>query len=497
MNLNETKQREQWGSKIAFILAAAGSAVGLGNIWRFPYVVGENGGAAFVIIYLFIIALIGYPMMVTEMTLGQKTHKNAIGAFKQLAPKTPWWIAGSLGVIAGFVILSFYSVVGGWSLSYFFKTVTGGLGAGTDFADTFVGHISSDWSPLLWHFAFMAITLGIIGAGVVKGIERTVKVLMPALFVLLVLLVFRSVTLEGAGEGIAYYLNPDFSQITAQSLLSAVGQAFFTLSLGMGCMITYGSYLSDKENINDNAGWVVGLDTGVAIIAGLAIFPAVFALGFEADAGAGLAFITLPAVFAEMPLGLLFGGAFFLLLSVAAVTSAISLLEVVVAWVIDEKGWSRRKASLVIGSLIFLLGIPASLSNGRWADFSIIGFNFFDFLDFVQESILLPFGGLLTAIFAGYVWTAKRTREEANRNKSAIVLGTWFDVFIKYVVPVAIAVVMVAGLVDTFKDQVAFAPVITLGNVLTIAFMAIVLVVFGLAKSEKKTPEQEESEADA
>ncbi|MDR5659747.1 sodium-dependent transporter [Serpentinicella sp. ANB-PHB4] len=496
MNLNETKKREQWGSKLAFILAAAGSAVGLGNIWRFPYVVGENGGAAFVIIYLFIIALIGYPMMVTEMTIGQKHHKNPIGAFKALAPNTPWWIPGALGVIAAFVILSFYSVVGGWSLSYFFKTITGSLGTGTDFADTFIGHITSDWGPLLWHFIFMGLTLGIIAAGVVKGIERTVKVLMPALFVLLVLLVFRSVTLEGAGAGINYYLSPDFSQITAQSILTAVGQAFFTLSLGMGAMITYGSYLSDEENINDNAGWVLGLDTGVALLAGLAIFPAVFALGGTPDAGAGLAFITLPAVFAEMPLGAVFGGAFFLLLSVAAVTSAISLLEVVVSWVIDEKGWSRRKASLVIGTLIFLLGVPASLSNGRWADFTMLGFNFFDFLDFFQEAILLPLAGLLTAIFAGYVWTAKRTREAANKNKSNIVLGKWFDILIKYVSPIAIAVVMIAGLVDIFKDSVDFVPVITLGNVLTIVFMVVVLVIHGISKHEKKQQTSELEEAD-
>jgi len=485
----ETKQREQWGSRVAFILAA-GSAVGLGNIWRFPYVVGTNGGAAFVIIYLIIITLIGYPMMVTEMAIGQKTKKNAIGAFRQLAPNTPWWVAGALGVIAGFVILSFYSVVAGWAMSYFTKTLTGELGVGTDFVGTFVGHITSDWAPLIWHFVFMALTLGIIGLGVVKGIERTVKILMPALFVLLLALVARSLTLPGAGAGIEFYLKPDFSKINAQSILNATGQAFFTLSLGMGCMITYGSYLDNKENINDNAAWVVGLDTAVALIAGFAIFPAVFALGFDPAVGGGLAFITLPAVFAAMPGGTIFGAVFFLLLTVAALTSAISLLEVVVAYYIDEKGWSRRKASFIIGGVIFLLGVPASLSNGRWADFTIIGYNFFDFLDFLQESILLPLGGLLTAVFSGYVWSAKKTRDFANTNKSAIKLGTWFDLLIMYVLPVAISIVMVTGLISKLEERVPNIKPITYGSFVVIIAVTIWAVIDGRRKQTANTTNQ-------
>ncbi len=439
--------RELWTSRVAFILAAAGSAVGLGNIWRFSYVVGTNGGAAFVIVYLIIIALIGYPMMVTEVTLGRKTHKNAIGAFKALAPNTPWWLVGALGVLAGFVILSFYSVVAGWSLSYFFKTIGGSLGAGADFEGAFVSHISAAWAPVIWHAVFMAITLAIIAAGVVKGISRTVRVLMPVLFVLLILLVLRSLTLPGAGAGLSFYLQPDFSDLTAQSILAAVGQAFFTLSLGMGCMITYGSYLSDNDDVPDNSAWVVGLDTLIAIIAGFAIFPAVFALGFDPAAGAGLAFITLPAVFAEMPAGVLFGAVFFLLLSIAALTSAISLLEVVVAWLVDEYQMARKKAALMIGVLIFLLGIPASLSMGA-VDISVGGMPFFDFLDFFQESILLPLGGLLTAVFAGHVWTARTTRESANTNHGKIVIGAWYEVLIKYIVPIAIAIVMIFGLIE-------------------------------------------------
>ncbi len=442
--------RELWTSRVAFILAAAGSAVGLGNIWRFSYVVGTNGGAAFIIVYLIIIAVIGYPMMVTEIALGRKTHKNAIGAFKALAPNTPWWLVGALGVLAGFVILSFYSVVAGWSVSYIFKTIGGSLGADADFAGVFVGHITSAWAPVIWHAVFMAITLGIIAAGVVGGIGRAVRILMPALFVLLIILVLRSLTLPGAGAGVAFILQPDFSELTAQSILGAVGQAFFTLSLGMGCMITYGSYLNDKDDVPDNGAWVVALDTGVALLAGFAIFPAVFALGFDPAAGAGLAFITLPAVFASMPGGVLFGVLFFVLLSIAALTSAISLLEVVVAWLVDEYDWSRKKASLIIGVLIFLVGVPASLSNGA-ISFNIAGMPFFDFLDFLQESILLPLGGLLTAVFAGHVWTAKKTREYANTERGKIVLGGWYDVLIKYIVPIAIAVVMIFGLIDKFS----------------------------------------------
>lgn len=448
----EEKKREQWGSRVGFILAAAGSAVGLGNIWRFSYVVGENGGGAFVLIYLFLILFIGYPLMVTEMTLGQETGKNPIGAFKKLAPDSPWWISGALGVLAAFVILSFYSVIGGWSISYFFKTIFGNLNfaSAVEYESAFDNFVQSPIAPLIWHGIFMGITLGIIAAGISNGIEKIVKILMPILFVLLVALVIRGLTLDGAMDGVSFYLKPNLSDITAGSILGALGQSFFTLSLGMGAMITYGSYLNKKEDISDNAAWVVGLDVFVALLAGLAIFPAVFALGFEPDAGTGLAFITLPAVFAQMPLGTLFGAAFFGLLTFAAITSSISLLEVVVSWLIDEKGYDRKKASLTIGFLIFLLGIPASLSLGVWSDYTLFDMNFFSLLDFFQESILLPLGALLTSIFAGHVLTAERTRQMANKNANKIKLGTWFDFILKYVLPIVILIVMIFGLLEAF-----------------------------------------------
>lgn len=444
--------RENWASKLGFVLAAAGSAVGLGNIWRFPYMTGTNGGAVFVLIYLVIIFLIGYPLMVTEMTIGRKSQRNAIGAFKALAPNTPWWVVGGMGVLAGFVILSYYSVVAGWAVAYIFKTLAGALGAGTDFAGTFVGHISDVWGPIFWDAVFMGITIAIIAAGVVKGIERCARVLMPMLFLLLLVLIIRSVTLPGAGAGIAFYLKPDFSAVTGKTLLDAIAQAFFSLSLGMGCMITYGSYLRREDEIPNSALQVVGMDTAVALLAGFAIFPAVFAMGLDPAAGPGLTFITLPAVFAQMPLGTFFGALFFLLLSIAALTSAISLLEVVVAWLIDEKGWNRAKAAWIMGIVIFLVGLPTTLGYNVLSSFKMpgLGTDVLDTYDWIANSILLPLGGLLTAIFAGYVWGARKTQEEANIGAASLKLGDWYGLLIKYIAPLAIALVMITGIYNTF-----------------------------------------------
>lgn len=443
--------RCSWKSSLGFLLAATGSAVGLGNIWRFPYVVGTNGGAAFMIIYLLLVAIIGLPLLLAELTVGRSTGQSPVSAFKKLAPGTKWWFCGLIFVITGFVILSFYSVVAGWALSYFFKTIRGVFASEPDFAEIFVNHITGSTSPLIWHFVFMLLTIGIICAGVVKGIERSVRIMMPVLSLLLIVLVVRALTLPGAGAGLTFYLKPDFSEITPQTLLSAIGQAFYTLSLGMGVMITYASYLDKKSTIPDKAIGIIGIDTLIALIAGFIIFPAVFALGLDPSAGAGLAFKTLPAVFAQIPGGIFFGAVFFLLLSIAALTSALSLLEVVVSWLIDEHKWSRIKASLLMGLLIFLLGIPASLSFGAWSGFTIAGMNFFDFLDFLQESILLPLGGLLIAIFVGYVWKAHKSREEANNPACRFRIGKWYDFSIRFILPVAIAIVMVFGLIDRFK----------------------------------------------
>lgn len=446
---NNLNQRENWSSRLGFILAAAGSAVGLGNIWRFPYITGTNGGAAFLLIFLVAVVLIGYPLMVTEMTLGKKTHRNPIGAFKSLAPNTPWWLVGGLSVFTALAILSYYSVIAGWSLSYIFKAISG-FTPDMAFGEVFAQHISGIGIPIIWHAIFMVITVGVISAGVVSGIQKAAKTLMPILFILLVVLVVRSVTLKGAAEGLEFYLSPDFSKLTAQSILDAIGQAFFTLSLGMGAIITYGSYLSDDENVGDNAAYVAIFDTLIAVMAGFAIFPALFALTDVApDAGPGLTFITLPAVFAEMPLGSLFGFLFFLLLSIAALTSAISLLETGVAWIVDEKNINRKKAAIILGIIVFVVGIPPVLGYSAWDSFSFLGFDILDTYDWIANNVFLPLGGLLTSLFAGYVWKSRKVRGEANKVSGLINIGKWYGFLIKIVVPIAIAVVMVVTIFQT------------------------------------------------
>ncbi|MFW5913988.1 MAG: sodium-dependent transporter, partial [Bacillota bacterium] len=375
----------------------------------------------------------------------RETNRNPIGTFKKLAPDTPWWLVGALGVLTGFVILSFYSVVSGWGIAYFFKGLFGELGDGADFEAVFGSHISSTWTPIIWHFVFMALTVMIVGMGIVKGIGRAVKYLMPVLFVLILILVVRSVTLEGAAEGLRFYLYPDFSEITWKTWLEAAGQAFFTLSLGMGAIITYGSYLKKDDDIPSSASWIIVLDLSIAILAGFAIFPAVFALGFSESDGAGLAFITLPAVFAQIPFGQLFGAIFFLFFTFAALTSALSLLEVVVSWLVDEKNMSRVKATVIVGGLIFLLGIPSSLSMGA-VEITVLGKSFFDFLDYLQQTFLLPIGGLLTLVFAAYVFKATKMRESANHGASHFTLGRWYEVLIKYVTPAVILIILVFGI---------------------------------------------------
>lgn len=446
-----TNGREHWATRTGFILAASGSAIGLGNIWRFPYMTGEHGGAAFIVIYLIAVCLIGYPLLVNETIIGRVSQRNPVGAFKTLAPGSPWWLVGALGVFTGFVILSYYAVVAGWSLAYIFKVITVSQGAGIDNAEVFSRHISNIWQPIGWQALFMILTIAVISAGVVKGIQRCVTILMPIFFVLLVLLILRAVTLPGAGEGIAYYLKPDFSEVTGRTLLGAVSQAFFSLSLGMGVFITYGSYLHEKDEIPNSSGAIVGLDTVVALLAGFAIFPAVFALGFEPGAGPGLVFITLPAVFAQMPFGTFFGLLFFFLLSIAALTSALSLLEVVTAWLIDERGWHRKKAAVVMGVTIFLVGLPASLGYSVFSGFSLPFFeiDLLDTYDLIANSILLPLGGLLTAIFVGYVWGTEKAIKEANKGSTGFTIGKWWAVLIRYVVPIIIAAIMVTGILDS------------------------------------------------
>ena len=444
----EIKERGNWSSQFGFIAAAAGSAVGLGNIWKFPYITGLYGGAAFVLVYLLFVILVCVPIMNSELLVGRKSRKNALGAFKELAPKSSWWIVGLMGIIAGFVILSYYSVIAGWATAYIFKSGAY-MAAGADPADVFVSFITAPLTPIIWHAIFMLMCIWIVVAGIEKGIEKYSKILMPVLVLLLLVLIIRSVTLPGAGAGLSFYLKPDFSKLSAEGILAALGQAFFSLSLGMGCMITYGSYLKKDQDIPSNSYWIAGADTGIALLAGLAIFPAVFAFGLEPGAGPGLTFITVPAVFASMgAIGHFFGILFFILLTVAAITSAISLLEVVCAYFIDEKKWNRKKAAWIMGIIIFLLGIPSSLGIGVWSGYKFIGGrDFLDSLDFIASNILLPLGGFLLLIFIGWYWGTDKAIEEGNIGaKGAITLGGGYRFLVKYVAPIAIFIVFLKSI---------------------------------------------------
>lgn len=435
-------ERETWGSKTGFWLAAAGSAVGLGNIWRFPYLTGANGGAAFVLIYLLIVFTIGVSVMLAEFVIGRSAKLNPVGAFAKLKGGA-WPIIGWMGVAAGFVILSYYSVIGGWTIKYIISSFTGLINPATDTTGYFLGFIGNGPQAVLFHALFMVATIYVVYRGVGKGIEGWCKILMPALLLLLVILIVRAVTLPGAGAGLSFYLNPDLSKITSKTLLAALGQAFFSLSLGMGAMITYGSYITKKVSLPQSAATVTFLDTAIAFLAGFVIFPTVFAFGIEPGAGPGLTFITLPSVFAMMPGGQIWSAMFFLLLFIAALTSAISLLEVVVAYVTDAQGWPRHKASLVIGAVIFLLGIPSALSNGA-VPINVFGMAFLDAMDFLASNILLPLGGIFIALFVG--WVIKDIAKKETTSEGAFPLEKVWIWICRIVAPVAIFIIFLGGL---------------------------------------------------
>ncbi len=450
--------REQWGSKIGFILAAAGSAIGLGNIWKFPYVAGENGGSAFIIIYLICTAVIGLPVLIGEILIGRTTQLNPVGAFRALSKSKFWAGVGGMGVVAGFLILSFYAVIAGWSLGYIYESISGGLFAYADptkAADHFI-ELTNNVAWIIGYFAaFMILTMVVVFAGVQKGIERGSKIMMPLLFLLLIFVMIRGITMEGSSEGLKFLLEPDWSHVSGQTVLIALGQAFFTLSMGMGAMLTYGSYMSKKTSIPTSALQIVILDTAIALIAGIAIFTSVFAVGLDANAGPGLIFHTLPAVFTKMPGGEIIGPIFFILLTIAAITSAISLLEVITAYFVDEKGWSRHKAVLVFGGFTFILGIPSALSFNVMSNFTIFGLNFFDLVDYITSNIMLPLGGLLIAVFIAYVWKFDKALVELKNGAENIfnnypLLITLWQIFIKYFAPVLIFLVLLhsIGLLD-------------------------------------------------
>jgi len=516
--MSASSTREHWSGSFGFIMAAAGSAIGLGNIWKFPYITGENGGGAFVLVYLLCIAVIGVPVMICEIALGRHTQRNPVGAFSMLNPpisrlahfiglcmvllgvflaafkawgwsavtlglgvvifRYGWKVVGGMGVIAGFCILSFYSVVAGWTIGYMVKAMAGKL----VFADvpaaaaSFGSFIDNPLWAVGCHAVFMLLCALVVYKGVRAGIERWSKILMPILFLILIVLIVRAITLPGAMAGIQFYLSPDFSKISTQSILIALGHAFFSLSLGMGAIITYGSYVEKEQNIFMATLWIVCLDTAVALMAGLAIFPSVFATGLAPDAGPGLVFQVLPVVFNHIPFGPFWAAMFFFLLLIAAWTSGISLLEVVTAYFVDERKWSRKSATVVFSLVIFLLGCLSAISISGWQnlgwlhDALVVAFgktkgSFFDVMDNMASNWMLPLGGLFISLFVGWIWGTKHAVDEIrhgshnfadvhlvallaglkddpshNDPRHVITLASLWGIFIRFISPVAVAI---------------------------------------------------------
>ncbi len=441
--------RGSWGSKVGFILAASGSAVGLGNIWRFPYTAGKNGGALFVLIYLIAVVIIAFPVLLAEVSLGRHTGKNPVGAFKAIAPKGMWKLIGYLGVITGIMILSYYAVVAGWTVGYLFKSITGKFQNITNqiAESNFSEFISSSFLQVILLAVFLFLTVYIVSKGIASGIEKFSKILMPLLLAILFLLLIRSLTLEGAMKGLEFYLKPDFSKLSPKVILDAMGQAFFSLSLGMGTMITYGSYVSKSEDLPSSSAWIAFFDTFIAIIAGFIIFPAIFSQGMNPAGGPGLVFNILPVIFSKIPGGIMFGSLFFALLSIAALTSTISLLEVPVAFLIDEKRWSRKKSVIVVGLITFIFGVPSALSTGGVKFFSklpIVGKSFFDLWDFLWGNLSLSIGAFFIAIFVGYVWKASKALIEISHGTEKFRFASFWMISIKFISPVIILLIFLS-----------------------------------------------------
>jgi NSS family neurotransmitter:Na+ symporter len=446
-----TEQRflhTQWSSRLAFVLAASGSAIGLGNIWKFPYLAGDNGGGAFVLVYLLCVLAIGIPIMIAETMLGRRGRQSPINTMLTLADEAKaspaWHFAGWLGVVAGFLILSYYSVIAGWSMAYIFKTGGGFLShpSPLDAQQVFNNLKGSPDVQFVWHTAFMAATMLIVGKGVSAGIEKTTRFMMPALLIMLLLLDGYAMSSQGFGQGMAFLFQPDFSKLSGEGVLIAMGQAFFSLGLGMGSIMVYGSYLPDHVSIARSSVIVAAADTMVALLAGIAIFPIVFANGLEPTMGPGLIFETLPIAFGQMPAGGLFGTLFFVLVFFAAITSAIALIEPAVAWLSENKGLSRQQACVWSGLVCWLIGLGTVFSFNVWSGRTWFGKNFFELVDFLTADLMLPIGGILVAVFAG--WIMRREVSE-----SELDMGRHYDrwlILVKYVAPISVALIFLRGL---------------------------------------------------
>lgn len=443
----------QWSSRLTFILAATGSAVGLGNIWKFPYIAGENGGGAFVLVYLLCIALVGLPIMMAEVLIGRRGRQSPINAMSTLAKEAgasrSWWWLGAGGILAGMIILSYYSVIAGWTMAYIFRTFnglfTGMTGEGA--SSIFVRLVSDPERLLAWHTLFMVITSVVVVRGVRSGLEQAIKVLMPVLLFLLLVLVYYAHSTGEFGKGMDFLFTPDFSRLTTGGILLAMGHAFFTLSLGLGAMMVYGSYLPDGIAIGKTSIAIALMDTVIALLAGLAIFPIVFANDLSPAAGPGLIFHTLPIAFGHMPMGFFFGGLFFILLVFAALSSAISLMEPMVAWLKENRGIQRTRAVFWSAILAWVLGIVTIMSFSQWTfEFSFAGElknnGMFDLLDILTSAIMLPIGGLAIALFAGWVMKREAVSGELG---TGIGFHIWYIV-IRFITPAAMLVIFVHAL---------------------------------------------------
>lgn len=445
------KSRESWGSRFGFIMSTIGFAIGLGAVWRFPYMVGVNGGGAFLIVYVLISLVIGIPLFVAEMGLGRKTHLNPVEGMRKLTKNGSIWVGiGWLGVIASLFIMSYYIVVIGWMLAYLAKTFMGsfnGLSI-TEVSQVYSNFISSP-SQVLFYTAIMIILLGIIvNKGLKAGIENCCKYLMPALFIILILLAIRSMLLPGAMEGIIWYLTPDFSKITGEVILAALGQAFFAIGIGVAAAFVYGSYLDDeKSNITGDATIIVISNTAIAIVAGLIIFPAIFSFGMSPTEGPGLTFITMPNLFSQMAGGKLFGCAFFFLVIIAGITSGIGYIESIVCTISEVFDINRKKTVWIVLTIIFLLSIPCILANGPLSEVNIFGKNFFDLTDYISGNILMPLGALMISIYTAYKWKFENYMDEVNTGSKKVRVYKWMKPIVVYLIPISVFIIMIAGLI--------------------------------------------------
>ena len=459
MNSQGDSTRGSFGSQLGVILASAGSAVGLGNIWRFPTEVGRGGGAAFILVYLGFILLLAMPVMLCEFIIGRSARSNAIGAFQKLAPRKPWIAAGIMGVLGGFLVLSFYSVVAGWTLHC---TIVSGLGqwsngeCSMDYAQAFNAFVSDSWQPIIYLAVFLLLTHLVVARGIHRGIERYSKLMMPMLLVIILLLMCFSLTLPGAAEGVRFLLQPDLSKVTPEVVLGAMGQAFFSLSVGLGCLVTYSSYFSKETRLVKSAMNVCVIDTMVAVLSGFIIFPTVFSVGIAPDAGPGLVFITLPNVFnlafSEIPIvGYVFALSFYVLLLLAALTSSISMHEICTAFLSEHFQMGRHHAAAVVTFICLLLGACCSLSFGPWQEVTVFGRGFFDLFDFTVTKFLMPLGGLLMTLFVGWYLDRRLVKQQlTNGGTISVRLMRPLLVLIRWVAPIGILVIFLNEIIPLF-----------------------------------------------